>query len=68
MSALLSNNCPDTPAVDIKLVARLLIIAKRMSVRPRWLDELVAHLGDALPAGKPRNPAALVIGGSDANL
>jgi hypothetical protein len=68
MSALLSNNCPDTPAVDIKSVARLIIIAKRMSSRPRWLDELISHLGNALPAGPPRNPAALVISGSDANL
>jgi hypothetical protein len=51
---------------DLRTIATLLIVAKRMSSRPRWLDELVDAV--VLPAGPPRNPAALVIGGSDANL
>jgi hypothetical protein len=54
--------------VDIKRLAVPLVIAKRMSVRPAWLDELVAHLGDALPVGPARNPNAIAINASDASL
>jgi hypothetical protein len=52
----------------LRAFARLLVIAKRMGVRPRWLDELLAHLGDVLPAGKPRNPAAIVFSHADHEL
>jgi hypothetical protein len=51
--------------VTLRSFATLLVTAKRMQSRPRWLDELVAHLGDALPAGPPRNPKALAISATD---
>jgi hypothetical protein len=51
---------------DLRTVARLLIVAKRMGVRPAWLDELLAAV--TLPAGPARPTRAIAINASDAAL